>query len=40
MSRVFLAEETRLSRQVVMEVLPPYEAVRGRLAQLAQEPGA
>jgi hypothetical protein len=71
MSRVFLAEETRLSRQVVIKVLPPYEAsgqrrraaeaygrfvelwkaadpelqpavreVRGRLAQLAQEPGA
>jgi hypothetical protein len=41
MSRVFLAEETRLSRQVVIKVLPPEKGagVRGRLAQLAREPG-
>jgi hypothetical protein len=36
MSRVFLAEEARLSRQVVVKVL---REVRQRLGRLAQEPG-
>ncbi len=51
MSRVFLAEEVRLSRQVVIKVLPPETGagvnsdrfereIRERLARLAKEPGA
>jgi hypothetical protein len=44
MSRVFLAKETRLSRQVVIvldpKLQPAVREVRGRLAQPSQEPGA
>jgi hypothetical protein len=50
MGRVFLAEEARLSRQVVVKVLPLYQhadpelqpavrEVRQSLGRLAQEPG-
>jgi hypothetical protein len=37
MSRVFLAEEVRLGRQVVLKLLPGVREVRQRLARLATE---
>ena len=37
MSRVFVADEVRLGRRVVIKVLPP---ARARLARLAAEPAS